>query len=740
MTSRRVKWLRRSAFAVAALTAGSYATVCSVPFPEADLARLPAAVVLADRTGEPLRLKLAAGGYDCRPGYVPDPAHWIGKAIVAAEDQRFWRHPGVDVLALARAVADNVALGRRVSGASTISTQVIRLAQPRRRTLGTKCVEAFRALQLERRYDKQTILGMYLDRAPFGGNLVGIEAAARHYFAKRPADLSLAEAALLAGLPQSPSRLRPDRHLARARQRQAYVLERMEACGMITTDERAAAQAQPLAFQRAPRPFAAPHFCEMVGVPARTADGAPLRTTLDLRQQRLAEDVLARHLQHSPINSGAIVLLEVRTGAVRALVGSPDYFARETAGQVNGATARRAAGSTLKPFAYALALDRGLITPGMMIPDIPTRYRDLDPRNFSPEYRGLVSVRDALMLSLNLPAIEVEKRVGQERFWSTLRALGLGTIDQPAAHYGLGLVLGNTEVRLLDLANAYACLARGGVWFPPRLLENSRPPAGRELFSPEACWLVAEMLSGEERTMDIAGHAADVRLPPMAWKTGTSAGLRDAWTVAWNPDYVIGVWLGNADGSPADELVGRLSATPIAWEVFRQLYPDNNGRWYARPPGIIERNVCAVSGCVPGANCPHAVQDWTIAKVTRHEPCPVHRQGPAETWPVAVASFLARRTAPAADESAAALRIRSPARGSTYRWLPDLTVDAQRLALDAASDRAGETLHWFVNDQPIGRSCAGEPLFWPLTPGTHTIVCSTARGLSDRIQIAVETQ
>ena len=723
---------------IAVLAIAFYAAVRWVPFPEDELARLPSSVVLTDRVGEPLRVKLAAGGFDCRPGYQPAPENWIAKAIVAAEDRRFWSHPGVDGLALVRAATQNAFRGRRVSGASTISTQVIRLMEPRRRTMLTKVIEAFRALQMERRHTKREILEQYLDRAPFGGNLIGIEAAARRYFGKGAAQLSLAEAALLAGVPQSPSRLRPDRHPEQARQRQAYVLERMEACGFITAQQRAEALAQPLAARNDPYPFRAPHFCDLAGVPVRAERDATVRTTLDADLQRVAEDILARHLADRAAEGGAIVLLDVKTGAVRALVGSPDYFAATRAGQVNGAVAPRAAGSTLKPFAYALALDRGLITPGTVIPDVPTRFRDLDPRNFSEDYRGLVSVRDALVLSLNLPAIEVERRAGQERFWSTLRTLGLGTIDQPVAHYGIGLVLGNAEVRLLDLANAYACLARSGSWLPAHFVESARVPAAKAVFSPEACWLISDMLSGEERAMDTTGHAADVRLPPMAWKTGTSAGLRDAWTVAWNPDYVIGVWVGNPDGSSSDELVGRQIATPIAWDLFRRLYPDNTGPWYARPAGVVEREVCAVSGCTPGAHCEHTATDWSIAQVSRCEPCPVHRNGTEDAWPVAVASFLARRAAPAADEPAEALRIRSPARGSTYRWLPDLAVDAQKLALDAASDRAGETLHWFVDDIPVGRSHAGAPLFWPLARGPHQIVCSTARGLSDRVQIAVE--
>jgi len=721
----------------AACAAAFEAAVRWAPFPADVRTRATSSVVLTDRGGEPLRVRLAVGGLDGRSGYEPAPDHWIVKAIVAAEDRRFWSHPGVDGLAIARAAAQNLLSGRRLSGASTISTQVIRMIEPRRRTLRTKAIEAFRALQMERRLSKREILALYLDRAPFGGNIVGIEAAARRYFQKGADELCLAEAALLAGLPQSPSRLRPDRHPERAKARQGWVLERMQACGTITARQRAEALAQPIEARPGLYPFRAPHFCDFIGVPAPPAGGAVVRTTLDAGLQRLAEDSLQRCLQGGPVDGGAVVVIEVKTGAVRALVGSPDY-ARPRAGQVNGAVARRAAGSTLKPFAYALAIDRGLVTPATVLADVPARFRDFDPRNFSLEFLGRASVRDALVLSLNLPAIDLEQRVGQERFYAILRTLGFSSISKPAGHYGLGLVLGNAEVRLLDLANAYACLARGGSWAPARFIESPDPPSTRRVFSPEACWLISDILGGEERSMDATGHTADVRLAPMAWKTGTSAGLRDAWTVAWNPDVVVAVWAGNSDGAASEHLVGRKIATPVAWDLLRRLYPDNQGPWFARPAGIVPRAVCAESGCAPGPHCERRSEDWAIANVSRQGLCPVHRDGTRPAWPPSVAAVLNRGAVPAPAESAGSVRILSPARDSTYRRMPDLDVDAQRLALDAASDRAGDPLHWFVDDRPVGRARVGQPLFWPLERGAHRIVCSTLGGVSDCVRITVE--
>lgn len=736
------RFVRTLAWLSCASILAAWLAVRWVPFEAGRLQEYPASLMLLDRAGQPLRVWLGPRDQDCRPLYAPQPGDWIAQAIVAAEDQRFWTHPGVDVAALLRAVKQNVTHLRKVSGASTLSTQVIRLLEPRRRHLGSKAVEAFRALQLERACSKETILAQYLNRAPFGSNIVGIEAAARRYFGKGAADLSLAEASLLAGLPQSPSRLRPDRYPVRARKRQQYVLDRMLACGSITAREYADALAQPVAIRPAPYPFRAPHFCELVGNPAVGPGATAVRTTLDPGLQRVAEEALRRHaarLSGHAVRGGAVVILEVKTGAVRALVGSPDYAARGD-GQVNGALAVRSPGSTLKPFAYARALDRGQLTPQSVLADVPALYRDYEPENFESGFRGLVSAREALVQSLNLPAIEVERRIGQPVFYDTLRRLGFDTLARPAAYYGLGLVLGSGEVRLVDLVNAYACLARGGDMLPCRVVEDDAPAAPRPVFSPEACWLITDMLSGDERAFDTTGHAADVRLPPLAWKTGTSSGFRDAWTVAYNPEYVIGVWVGNPDGAPADRLVGRQVATPIVWEIFRRLYPDNDGPWFARPPGLEVREVCAVSGGAPGPHCPTRVEDNAIAGVTRCERCTVHRGDGEEHWPVEIASFLNQQRAPAASRSAAApaLRITAPARGSTYRLLTGVADGVQQVSLEAASGVGGESLHWFVNDRYLGMSRPGVPVFWPLQRGSFQIVCSDNRGASDRVQIAVE--
>lgn len=754
----------RSARRRVALAAGLAALLAPVgawfafPFPCAELAAYPAALELLDRSGAALRLELGPGDFDCRPRYEANPDDWICRAIVAAEDRRFWSHPGVDLAALVRAAGQNLTHGRIVSGASTIPTQVIRLVEPRRRTLATKVIEAFRALQLARVMDRRAILSQYLNRAPFGGNLVGIEAASRRYFGKRPQDLSLAEAALLAGLPQSPSRLRPDRHPEAARRRQSYVLERMEACGAITAAERAAAATQTIALRPMGRPFRAPHFCEwaLESAPV-TVPGQPLRTTLDPGLQRVVEAALRRGAParaQAGIHGGAVVVVEVRTGAVRAMAGSPDYGDRRHAGQVNAALAPRSAGSTLKPFAFAQAMDAGRLAPLRMLADVPLTYRDYRPGNFDGDFLGLVTARDALILSLNMPAIEVVGETGVGPFHACLRRLGLDSLDRSPEHYGLGLAIGNGPVRLADLATAYACLARGGLWMPARLYEQGAAPAPRRVFSEEAAWLVADILSGEERSIAAFGHLADARLPRLAWKTGTSAGFRDAWAMAYNPEWVIGVWIGNPDGASSPGLVGARAAAPVAWEIFRELQPDNDAPWFPRPAGVASREVCPVSGQPPGPYCGRTVADWHIPGVTRCEPCAVHRLAIAgagtngtpaatvvEVWPAEVQAFLDRQQAARTGRPAVLAtgpRIVNPAAGTTFRRTDEVREASRTLALIAESPGRTGPLYWFVDDRPLSASSPRAPVLWPVERGRHVFVCADASGRSDRVEVTVE--
>lgn len=721
-----------------------------VPPPERWLAPAPATTVIADRDGRPLRVLLAEDGLDRRPIPLSEMGPWIGPAIIAAEDGRFYRHPGVDLLAIGRAFFQNISRGRVFSGASTLSTQVVRLVQPRRRTYAAKAIEALMALKMERALSKDRILEEYLNRAPFGGLCVGVQAAARRYFGCDARDLTLGEAALLAGLPQSPARLRPDRHLDRALRRRDYVLERMARRGFITEEQRAAALAQPIAIERRRYPLEAPHFAEAARAALpRARPGGLWRTTLDSELQRRTEDALRRQvaaLAGDGVRGGAAVVIEAETGAVRALVGSPD-FTRAPDGLVDATRARRSAGSTLKPLLFALAFDEGRLTPKTVLADVPRVYPDYAPENFDGAFRGLVTARDALLDSLNMPALDLAREIGVARFHRVLLEFGLRTLDRPTASYGLGLALGNGEVTLLDLAGAYATLARGGVTRPLRWFEQNTPPSdGAAVVSEAAAWLVADILGDPERAAPNRGPASEVRAPRMAWKTGTSSGFRDAWTVAWNPEYVVAVWLGNPDGSASPALVGGTAAAPVAVDILSGLYPTGEGPWFARPAEIEEREVCAVSGRACGEHCGARALDWAIAGVSRREVCPVHRrvmrdgeETIAEQWPDEIAAFLARMKADTAARfvAARAPRIVSPRPGAAYRRWTLAGNDQPGLPLIAEA-HADERVWWFVDGQLLGASRAGDPLWWSAGPGRHRLVCADAAGRRSGIEIVVE--
>ncbi|MBQ9343828.1 MAG: penicillin-binding protein 1C [Kiritimatiellae bacterium] len=710
------------------------------PYPELPPPR-PATRAILAADGTPLRLVLPPDTYDYRPLYVASTNDLVCQALMAVEDARFLRHRGIDPLAILRALFQNLLAGHRLSGASTLSTQVIRLLNPSPRTLPVKLREAFQATQLELRHSKTDILTAYLRLAPFGGNLIGIDAAADRYFATTPAALTLPEAALLAGLPQSPSRSRPDRRPDRALLRRAYVLDRMATCGYVTPDAATAAASADLHLRTTPPlPSLAPHFCDyIVHLLAATPPGgasapaAPVRTTLSLPVQRLCENALRAHLASPPLASdpslsGAVLVLSATNGAILAMVGAPDY-ASPNAGQVNACLAPRAVGSTLKPFLYALAFDRGLAAPASLLSDAPLAYPDFTPQNYSRLTSPPVSCREALVQSLNLPAVRLLQRLGLPTFHRFLATSLHLPIPHPPSHYGLALALGAPAFSPLSLATAYLALAHpaappaAATPFPAPALVTA--PAAPAAFSPAAAYLVSDILSGPDRSFDATGHAADVPLPTVAWKTGTSAGLRDAWALAWNPEYVVAVWIGHPSGAPSPLLVGRTAATPLAWAIFRQLYPDNRAPAFPRPPDVETRTYCPLTGFLATPYCPppHAT-DLAIRHRTPHLPCPLHRPaGPSAPAGPAAGTNAAPADAPAATDGSTAtsppLSILHPVSNATLLLPPPSPALDPRIPLTVSATLPGP-FYWFLDDHFLAH--APSPLLWTPTPGPHRLV------------------
>jgi penicillin-binding protein 1C len=530
--------------------------------------------VVLDRDGKLLRPYATAEGrwrLPVRPETV-DPRFF--DLLLAYEDRRFLTHRGVDPAALARAAAQFASHGRIVSGASTLTMQVARLLEPRsERTLAAKLKQIVRAVEIEQRLTKNEVLALYLSLAPYGGNLEGIRVAALAYFGHEPRRLTLGEAALLVALPQSPEARRPDRFPAAAQAARDRVLDRIAAAGAIDPGEIARARAEPVPRARRPMPMLAPHVADRVLAPHaadRAVAEAPARPahrlTIDAAWQASLEE-LARERARAvgPDISVAILAVDHATGEVLARVGSADYFDERRAGQVDMTMAVRSPGSTLKPFIYGLGFEDGFIHPETLVDDRPVRYGAYAPENFDLTYQGTVSVRRALQLSLNVPAILVLDKVGPNRFGARLAQAGVRLVLPAGEAPGLAMGLGGTGVTLADLVRLYAGLARLGATVALTERHAASPmEQPQRLMEPVAAWQVGNVLLGAPPPDNAAGGR-------IAFKTGTSYGYRDAWAVGFDGKRTIGIWVGRPDGAPVPGILGRTAAAPILFDAFARL-------------------------------------------------------------------------------------------------------------------------------------------------------------------------
>ncbi|HEY5210887.1 MAG TPA: penicillin-binding protein 1C [Stellaceae bacterium] len=583
----------------------------------------------------------------------------------AYEDKRFNAHDGVDPFALARAAGQWISHGHIVSGGSTLTMQVARLIDtPKPRGIGTKLAQMARALQLERRYRKADILAMYLTLAPFGGNLEGARAASLAYFGKEPARLTLGQVALLVALPQSPERLRPDRHPAAARAGRDKVLARLAGDGVITPRQMAEARAEPVPDRRLPFPFAAPHLAQHL---MALAPGAETDTWIDGALQRAAENLARGEARWFPDGADiSAIMVENSTRRVVAYVGGTDFFGRR-AGQLDLARRARSPGSALKPFVYGMAFDDDAINPASLIDDEPTRFGDYAPKDFDRDYRGTVSVRQALAESLNVPAVALLERVGPMRFVADLRQSGarLATHRLVGAP-SLPIALGGVGISLADLTMLYVALANDGAAAP--LVYAGAPAASpHALMSKTAAWYVGDILADSSRPDGWGEGIGLTTTRTIAFKTGTSYGYRDAWAVGFSRRYTVGVWVGRADGSPRPGHYGRNTATPIMLKLF-DLLPAEAPGWRAPPPDAL-----IVHG------------NEALPPMLRHFTRQLSEDGP-------------RRVPPP--------RILFPADGmliETARSEPEIVLKAKG---------GSGALFWIVNGKPLGSPRLGADMFW----------------------------
>lgn len=752
------KRLKITAYAALFMALAAVVSWLAVPEPLVD--DFAVSPTLLDRKGRLFHARLSADEEWLVPVPLPEMSPWLPKIAVAIEDKRFYRHWGVDLLALARAMRQNLTNFRVVSGASTISVQVVRLSAVKDRTLANKYVEFVQAFKLERRLDKNEILEIYLNRAPFGGNLRGVEAAARAYFDKSSKDLSLGESALLVALLRGPSIYRPDRKPEMARVRRDLILDRLQSQGLISREEAASAKMERVigqkGFSRKSMPRRAWHLAEVIlgeaggsGSWRWGADGREygLKTALDLDLQDRLEFRLRRGLGGFPERvTGAAVIMENANGGILAYVGNARWQDEDSdLHWVDCARALRSPGSTLKPFIYLEAFVRLGLTPTTMLADTPLNLDGQAPRNFDEYYCGPVSAETALSNSLNAPAVRVLRQLGQERALEVLERAGFTSLRNDR-YFGDSLILGGCEVDMWQLLKAYGTLAALGLEVNPnwRLAPaaGGQPDGGgadrRRIFPAGAAWLINECLKDDGRlppTLRLKRENSPVG--EVAFKTGTSHGFRDAWLAAYTPRHTVVIWTGDPMGRPHQDLIALQALGP----VLVPLIDDDLAvpiRWPNHPDEVEIYQACAVSGQPAGPYCPSGYPAFRLAAGARTKPCQIHilKGGQLETrWPIELRgfmtssggnnlrNFMARRLVNSV--------ITSPVNGGL------IILDEAGGALPLRCEGASGLVYWFVNEELYTVVPAGFTPVLSLTPGRQRVSMIDSEGRTAAVEFEV---
>lgn len=718
-----------------------------------------------DRNGELLRVTLTAD----QKFRIWTPLREIAPELVDAtlqyEDKYFSRHPGVNPIALIRSGFGVVRGGPR-TGASTITMQVARLRfHLQTRTSLGKLRQIMRALELERHYSKSEILEAYLNLAPYGRNIEGIGAASQIYFGKSPAHLTRPESISLSVIPQSPTRraLHADRDNRSLNAAQGNWYDR-------TSVDESSAVREFSARAEKERIFYAPHFVQQVLAGANGRE--TIATTLDLEKQQLLERRIADYIRanrNRGFQNAAAMLVDVRNMDVLAQVGSADFFNAKIEGQVDGTRSPRSPGSTLKPFVYALAMDQGLIHPLSILADAPRSFGDYNPENFDRDFLGPIRASDALARSRNLPAVELASQLANPTLYEFLRGSGVA-LPRSEPLYGLALPLGGAEIKMEDLVRLYAALADNGQLRPLRRKKSDSMSAhGRRVLTPEAAFLTLEMLNVPRPEI---GYVDSSNTTPVFWKTGTSHGFHDAWSIAVFNHYVLAVWIGNFDGKPNPGFIGRAAAAPLLFQIIdalRASWPEPIEPHRPPPNANLKRvEFCAVSGDLPGKNCTHRVEGWFIPGVSPIKTCDVHQEVLVdvatglrvpvddgtrllkrevyEFWPSDLLKLferagLSRRSPPPflpGTESELTARsgnppkIISPAEGNA-----SVLDTAGEIPLRAKADADVREIYWFANKSFIGKSQAAEMLGWKSGRGSYQLIALDDHGRSTSCNVTV---
>lgn len=705
----------------------------------------------------------------------PAPQHPIPQklktAVLHFEDRRFEHHIGIDPLALARALYQNITQQKVISGASTLTMQVARLMNPKKRTYANKALEILQALKIETQYAKTEILHTYLNHAPYGGNIVGYRAASHRYFQKDPAQLTWSQAALLAVLPNAPGILSPQANPTLLHKKRDQLLDALYLAHHIDEETLRLSKQEPIPNQAHPFPMLAPHLAQHCHT---QNPGNIVHTTIDATIQTQAQELVARHvehLRHSGIHNGLALIADTQTGQIVAYVGSQNFNEH----QIDGIVAPRSSGSLLKPFLYALSIDAGLIMPQSQLRDIPTYYGPFSPRNANRTYSGLTTAHDALITSANVPAVRLLYTYGLAPFYQTLKAAGLTTLFRSPQDYGLPLIIGGAEVNALEMAALFRGLANNGTFHPLTIHPSDTPPQTPQLISPGACHLILNSLRDLARPgSEYYWHQYQNQWP-IAWKTGTSYGHRDAWAVGVSPQWTIAVWVGNFNGDATPDLIGSRCAGPLFFDLFNSLPKDPTQPWFAPPEtDLTTITLCAETGYQASIHCPTTTQ--TEAPKHQHplQTCPNHQTITVtqnETQRVCslcwtpndhkrvsrliytpdvvthlrqqghIASDLPPHNpnCPAqADQSAIKIVYPTP---NAHLYLPrDLDGTLQNVVLRATHRDKDHTLYWYVNHHYLGETKTTHTKATPLPEGWHTLEVVDEMGQRDQTRFYIASK
>lgn len=765
ITKRHItRFLKRAGFIIAGLFLLFLLLNWFFPLPD----KIEYSTVVTDNKGDVINAYLTSDQQWRMKTELDEISPLLRKTLIAKEDRYFYSHPGVNPFAVTRAFFKNLFRMKRTSGASTITMQVARALEHRQRNIFSKLIEMFRAFQLEWKYSKDEILQMYLNLVPYGGNIEGVKAAAQLYFKKNPDHLSLAEITALSIIPNRPSSLVVGKHNDRIVLERNRWLKRFADEKVFTEKEIEDALAEPLTARRGTVPHYAPHLAYRL----KQQGSYLVQTTIDLNTQlkteKLVEDyVRTQRLRN--IKNAAVIILDNKTHAVIAYVGSSGFYDTTDGGQVDGIRAVRQPGSTLKPLLYALCFDEGLLTPKTVLTDVAVNYEGYAPENYDRHFNGYVTVEYALEHSLNIPAVKSLKLLGQDKLVSKLAACRFRQIQKDQRKLGLSMVLGGCGTTLEELTGLFSAFANDGYYIPPSFTKAATAHRKLSVVSPAANYMINEILSKVNRPDFPLNWSATERMPKIAWKTGTSYGRKDAWSIGYNKNYTVGVWTGNFSGTGAADLSGATIATPLLFKIFNTIDYDSDVEWFSQPAGCDTRQVCSETGMVPADHCSNRTTDHFIPLVSSTRSCNNYQEimispdekssycrscapptGYKKKWykitePDMQAWYADNRIAyeriPAHNPDCEVIFrgnapfITSPVNGTEY-LINKKEPEPLQLVCKTAND-VGK-VYWYINNK-FYKSCnAGEKQFFIPEEGPVKISCTDDKGRNRDIRISVK--